>query len=131
MCRFVEIRRAFHLPRKNPVIYRHFDSIIQLDEIFEKYECDLDDLLNVYKIFNDKLEKISRDDLHRCDQIVKGMALDKECALYYDKSRKLLSIEDFEASIKKHSEIDDQFMFKLPKDILAIKSLKIYKKKLS
>lgn len=85
------------MPSDNPVNYRKLDGIVDLSYIFKKNGCGLNDLLNVYKILyanEDKMSSISKEDLKGCDHIVLAMGLDKNRALYFNKSRKLLLNHD-------------------------------------
>lgn len=128
LCKFIEVRRGFHLPRENPVYQKNLNGIIQLDHIFEKYDCSLDDLLTVYKIFYQEVQSLTKKEIKGCDSIIKGMGLDKERSAYFHYSRSFLSDKDRQDSISRHEEEGDcEFVYVTDPDDIAVKSLMIYK----
>ena len=82
------------------VVEKYFKRTIELD----KYEFDIEDLVNVYKCINN-VEDIDDFDLERCDEVVRNFGLDKMRDVYFHNSRKLAEDnEDPEDLVKKEEK---------------------------
>ena len=93
-------------------------------------DCTLKDILNVYKLYHNKLDKsnISNNDIFRCDKIIEVLGFDKEWAEYYDNSRKILTSQRITNLIEPYYENGKyEFKYEIPENILAIKELRIEK----
>ena len=86
LCQFVLIRRAYFLQDNNRIeTSRH--KYIDLTHFLDKNNCELNDILNVYKICFHRLRFLNRAELIKCDKIIMGMGFDKHWSEYYYNSR--------------------------------------------
>lgn len=86
------IRRAFHLTKNINGLEDNFNKVINVHDTLNEIECALDDVLNVYKIFHDKLNSdLTKEDVIKCDKIINFMSFDKQWGIYYHNSRKSLN----------------------------------------
>ena len=60
-------------------------KIIKISE----YKVDLNDLINVYNILQQTGETLSKENLKKCDAVVKKLGLDKRRSEYFNYSRTL------------------------------------------
>ena len=86
LCQFVTIRRAFHL-KKTDEMKENFRSMVDITGTLHQLDCQLRDVLNVYKIFLGKLPRLTKIELARCDRIVEKMGFDKQWSQYFYNSR--------------------------------------------
>lgn len=61
--------------------------MIDITNTLTKINCDLEDVLNVYKIVHNRFRDLIKDKLIKCDKIVTEMGYDKEWSEYYFNSR--------------------------------------------
>ena len=61
--------------------------MIDITSILSKIECNLEDILNVYKIVHNRFRDLNKNLLIKCDRIVTEMGYDKEWSEYYFNSR--------------------------------------------
>ena len=92
----------------------------------QNIKCNLDDIVNVYRLHHDKIDKSWKlDNYKRCDRIIKSMGFDKQWSYYYHHSRQGLS------KLLKHDQlvrtVKCDWRETIPKDVKAIKELRIYK----
>lgn len=86
LSQFVLIRRSFFL-RRGIRIDTNFYSMIDITSILNKIECNLEDILNVYKIVHNRFRDLNKNLLIKCDRVVTEMGYDKEWSEYYFNSR--------------------------------------------
>ena len=68
----------------------NFHATIDLTKTLRNIGCTLKDIVDVYKIYFDKLHDIEKETLIRCDKIITHLGFDKNWSNYYHYSRKNL-----------------------------------------
>ena len=88
--------------------------------------------MNVYKMMNKDKDGIKDFDLDKCDHVVRKFGLDKNRAAYFHTSRTYASDVLNRAGLVREEikqftkrEVLSNFEYKIPSDVLAIKSLVI------
>lgn len=107
------------------IVTKYFNRTIDL----EKYEVEIEDLVNVYKIIN-RAEELDDLALERCDELVRNFGLDKMRDVYFHYSRKLA--DEDPADLVRSAEVPVpmkekwiEYKYTVPKDAVAIKSFKL------
>lgn len=83
---------------------RDFKGVIDIDHKLKELDCSLQDILNVYRIYHNKMPKISKSQLIRCDKIILGLGFDKEWSEYYYNSRNIKNGMARSEYIRTHEE---------------------------
>ena len=126
MSQFVVIRKAFFM-KKYVRIEQNFHSVIDLTKRLKDIDCELVDILNLYKIYHNRLTNIDKIDVIKCDKIVKHLGFDKHTSEYYYNSRKHIKLIKFDNCLNHHETQPSMSpSYKLPKGALAIYELRIY-----
>lgn len=130
------IRRSFLKLTEESQEFYDFKDAINLSSIFERIDCTLEDLINVYKLFHKKNLQVTRDQLIkkiiRCDKVVRGMGLDKNRSFYYNYSRSLLLPKHLDKRVISYtSSLLETAEYTIPDKVVAIKSLTIRKQNAS
>lgn len=123
---FVGFRRELYLLKESVdgIISKVFRRTIDI----EKYEFELPDLVNVYKLMNN-VEDITNFDLARCDEVVRNFGLDKMRDVYFYESRRFAADQKGLTRSETVSVIAQEqftkYMYTVPEDVVAIKSLNL------
>lgn len=104
--------------------------MIDITNTLTKINCDLEDVLNVYKIVHNRFRDLIKDKLIKCDKIVTEMGYDKEWSEYYFNSRILNNLPKMSKDQlveQQLSSVSHKPYIKLSERSLAVRELKIYK----
>lgn len=102
LCQFLVIRKAFFLKKENK-IELNFHAVIDLTHILSSINCDLNDILNVYKFYHNRQFNISINEVIRADKIIENLGFDKHSSEYYIYSRNNIDKVQFQNCILSHS----------------------------
>ena len=77
--------------------------MIDLTHVLRSVNCDLNDILNVYKFYHNRQFNISIEEVIRADKIIENLGFDKHASEYYINSRNNIDEVKFENCILSHS----------------------------
>lgn len=103
--------------------------MVDISHTLDNIECDLEDILNVYKIYHNRFRDLPLKKVIKCDRVITKMGFDKEWSDYYYNSRicnNLTSLDHERLFTEADSKVDLEPQVELPDNVLAVREIRVY-----
>lgn len=103
--------------------------MVDISHTLDNIDCDLEDILNVYKIYHNRFRDLPLKKVIKCDRVITKMGFDKEWSDYYYNSRicnNLTGLDQERLFTEADSIVDLEPQVELPDDVLAVREIRVY-----